>query len=548
MAELVLGPMLRYADASQATVWVETGQPCQVSVLGSSSTTFTVHGRHYALVHVDLDGLTPNPEYQVHLDDDLVWPDPALDLPASRIRTRQADDPVRISFGSCRITLPPDEDHSKTHGVDVLHALANRGMVDADALPDLIYLAGDQIYADEVVGSVASFVCVDSDEARPPKGEAADYEEYARLYRLAWSEPTLRWLLSTVPVVMGFDDHDVRDDWNTSQAWRDKSTSQPWWPRRIAGALGSVWVYQYIGNLHPDELSTDPLLQALQAHPGDSGKLLDDYALEADRHPRGHRWTFARDLGSTRLVVVDTRAGRVTEPSQRAMLDADEWDWLVDHATGGVDHLLIGSSLPYLLPVPLHDIEAWDEAVAGGAWGARWSRWGEYIRQNLDLEHWASFHRSFTALADHLTAVARGERGPAPRTILFLSGDVHYGYAAQADVDGAKSQVWQLVSSPMRNPLGGVMRFINVVAFWKPLTGVARLLRRKAGVPEPAWQWQVKRGPWWNNNLCTLTLQAGGAHVVWERSRNGETEAQDHLEELGQLDVTAVSLPTSTRL
>ena len=47
----------------------------------------------------------------------------------------------------------------------------------------------------------------------------ADFEEYTRLYREAWADPVVRWVLSTVPVSMIFDDHDVRDDWNTSAAW-----------------------------------------------------------------------------------------------------------------------------------------------------------------------------------------------------------------------------------------------------------------------------------------------------------------------------------------
>ena len=46
--------------------------------------------------------------------------------------------------------------------------------------------------------------------------ELKDYEEYAHLYRLAWSDPANRWLLSTLPSAMIFDDHDIRDDWNTS--------------------------------------------------------------------------------------------------------------------------------------------------------------------------------------------------------------------------------------------------------------------------------------------------------------------------------------------
>ena len=50
----------------------------------------------------------------------------------------------------------------------------------------------------------------------PPGETIADFEEYTRLYRESWSEPHIRWLLSTVPTAMIFDDHDIIDDWNTS--------------------------------------------------------------------------------------------------------------------------------------------------------------------------------------------------------------------------------------------------------------------------------------------------------------------------------------------
>ena len=39
------------------------------------------------------------------------------------------------------------------------------------------------------------------------------------LYREAWSQPSIRWLFSTIPSAMIFDDHDVHDDWNTSESW-----------------------------------------------------------------------------------------------------------------------------------------------------------------------------------------------------------------------------------------------------------------------------------------------------------------------------------------
>lgn len=57
MPQLVLGPVLRYVGKDDATVWVETDQPCVVEVLGHGERTFTVEGHHYGLVCVG--GLRP---------------------------------------------------------------------------------------------------------------------------------------------------------------------------------------------------------------------------------------------------------------------------------------------------------------------------------------------------------------------------------------------------------------------------------------------------------------------------------------------------------
>ena len=47
---LVLGPLLRYAGASDATVWVETDASCEVEVFvevsSHRSRTFEVEGHH----------------------------------------------------------------------------------------------------------------------------------------------------------------------------------------------------------------------------------------------------------------------------------------------------------------------------------------------------------------------------------------------------------------------------------------------------------------------------------------------------------------------
>ena len=98
----------------------------------------------------------------------------------------------------------------------------------------------------------------------PPGESIADFEEYTRLYRESWCEPYVRWLLSTVPTAMIFDDHDVHDDWNTSRTWVEEMRATGWWDERIVGGFASYWLYQHLGNLAPEHLAEDALYRALR--------------------------------------------------------------------------------------------------------------------------------------------------------------------------------------------------------------------------------------------------------------------------------------------
>jgi hypothetical protein len=68
MAELLLGPLLRYVGDTCAVVWVETDEACEVTVLGESRRTFHVEGHHYALVRVEGLNEGERYEYGVELD------------------------------------------------------------------------------------------------------------------------------------------------------------------------------------------------------------------------------------------------------------------------------------------------------------------------------------------------------------------------------------------------------------------------------------------------------------------------------------------------
>ena len=487
MSDLVLGPLVRYVDTTRACVWVETGASAEVTVMAGehrfTARTFAVHGHHYALLEIDGLGEGTHTPYTVEVDGRTVWPPADTSYPEPVLATLEPDKPLRLAFGSCRTSVGHDAHGNRTHGVDAMRAYALRmagithageddpdGSPDAMAWPDLLLFLGDQVYADETTQEMQEFIESRRSVDEEPGKELKDYEEYAHLYKLAWSDPANRWLLATLPSLMIFDDHDIRDDWNTSQAWKEQMEQTSWWHGRIVAGLASYWVYQHLGNMSPEERAEDPVWRLVRDHDGpdeaDVSDALDAFADRADQEPDSYRWSYARDLGSqARLVVVDSRAARVLDPKKRSLLDEGEFAWLDEQLRGDVDHLLIGTSLPYLLAPGLHYVEAFNEALARGAWGRRLETPGETIRQAVDLEHWAAFQDAFQRVARTVLEVSEGRRGRAPRTITFLSGDVHHSYVSEAFARGRArrtaqgSRILQAVCSPIRNPLARKWRF-----------------------------------------------------------------------------------------
>jgi PhoD-like phosphatase len=537
MARLIVGPLLRYVSETAATIWVETDRACEVSVLGHSQRTFTVEGHHYALVQ--LTGLRPGQayEYEVLLDGERAWPEPGGERQPCSIRTPLPESRLRVAFGSCRQSLPhtppytnPKEDHDHARGPDALYGYWDRiSRQPGDHRPDLLLLLGDQVYADETSPQMHEAIRARRDPKIQPSYGIRDFEEYTLLYREAWRDPAVRALLANVPTAMMFDDHDIHDDWNTSAEWVRQMRAKPWWQERIVGGLMSYWIYQHIGNLSPEDLAADELYNTVieVGRDGDAGGVLREFAERADRDPAdGVRWSYARDLGRTRLVMIDSRCGRVLSDDRRSMLDEAEWRWLDEHLAGGFDHLLLGTSLPFLLVPSIHLLEAWNERLAAGAWGRPGVLLGERIRQAIDLEHWAAFSESFNRLAHIIGEVAAGRRGHQPASIVLLSGDVHHAYLAEATFPGMKgvptvtpTPVYQAVCSPIRNVLERSVQRVNRLAKSRIGARIAELVASTTGarLPEEI-AWEITDGPWYDNQIATLEVEGRSAHLTVERA------------------------------
>jgi hypothetical protein len=518
---LVLGPLLRYAGETEATIWVETDQACQVEILGHQGRTFEVDGHHYGLVMIG--GLRPGSEheYQVALDGVVRWPEPGSEFGPSVLRTLDPDRPLRLEFGSCRIAeLPPPSRRRRRppdeHGPDALaaRAMGLRGQPPG-SWPDLLLLIGDQVYADETGPATRQFIEQRRDPSDPPGYQVADFTEYCFLYQEAWSEPSVRWLLSVVPTAMIFDDHDVHDDWNISSAWLREFRAKPWWQARMHGAYASYWIYQHLGNLSPAELAKDEVWRQVRQG-GDATAVLRDFAARATEHAEGIHWSFRRAFGKVRVVVIDSRGARVLDGT-RLMVSEAEWRWVTESVSGDWDHLVLATSLPLLLPRGIHHLEAWNEAVTGGAWGQRLARLGERVRQAADLEHWAAFGRSFADFEALLSGLAAGAHGQPPASVTVISGDIHHSYLAVVDLPG-QSAVYQAVCSPIHNVMPDRFRRAQQLISAGPGELASRALARLAGVKGPRLRWRITEGPWFYNMLCVLEFSGRKARLRMERA------------------------------
>jgi phosphodiesterase/alkaline phosphatase D-like protein len=556
---LVLGPVLRHVGETTAAVWVQLDRAATVTVLGASARTFEVRGHHYALVTVtDLDPDTVY-AYEVAVDGAVVWPPRVTPFPPSSLRTRGPASArrLRIVFGSCRYpkVAPFTEPRTAARlGIDALDAFAVDMLRRPRAeWPDALLLLGDQVYADELTPQNRRRIAGRRDRHPEwPDDEIVGFDEYVGLYRDSWSDPEVRWLLSCVPTGMIFDDHDVRDDWNTSAAWRAEMAEKPWWQARIRAALASYWVYQHLGNLPAEELAADPDFRAISSAEGDTWPLLAALADRADREvdgSKGVRFSYRWDIGTTRFIMIDSRNGRILDGGAHLMLGDEEFDWVetqVREDAEHVEHLVLGTSLPWLLPHAIGDLQS---VVSAAAARPGWrGRVGEALRQGADLEHWQAFRPSFDRLTRMITSVATGPGAPA--SVSVLSGDVHHSYAARVDLPGpgddpgrGASAVHQLTCSPVHNVVDWFVRPGFRLGWSRTIGRLTRAWVRRAGLPPVDVAWHKLAGPLFGNTIATLELDGPRAAVSFAQPRSAGSLAEVARLALTDGDRTGAAVP-----
>ena len=244
-------------------------------------------------------------------------------------------------------------------------------------------------------------------------------------------------------------------------------------------------------------------------------------AQAADREADGGRgalWSYRRDFGRARLLVIDSRCGRVLTEGARRMVGDREFSWIEAQVEDGdYDHLLVATSMPWLLPRALHDIEAGDEALCAGPAAARRPvsprRCGgpstSSTGQPSMIRSSASPSSSGASAAGSTAGVHRPRSACCRATCTTpTSSEAMFGQRVA-------SHVYQLTCSPFHNGIPLPMRFVFRIAWSRFADRLGGLLLRLCRAPKPSFGWRTVAGPFFGNHVPRSSSTAGRRSSRW---------------------------------
>jgi hypothetical protein len=275
----------------------------------------------------------------------------------------------------------------------------------------------------------------------------------------------IRRALANVATYLVFDDHDVTDDWNLCQLWKDQVYGNPLGRSVIRDGLTTFAITQGWGN-NPGAYDSGPGAEILAA----ASRLFPqtgtgpDLAAAADLdrlfglagEPPIMRWHYQIDGAAHRVIACDTRTrrgytGPVSPPIQ---LPDGERELQIPHgpAESGIEVVIVVLSQPLLDPVLLGELTQGLVARGVAAFGQVDNRMitkGDAKAmaglETLDYEGWGARPAEIPRLLDRLATYPR---------VVILSGDVHFsvslGLSFWRRAQGLVSVIGQLTSSAVQ--------------------------------------------------------------------------------------------------
>jgi hypothetical protein len=397
--------------------------------------------------------------------------------PAFRTFPAPGTSELRLAFGSCRkaeggVRGPIEK------GADVLSLYSLQLAKQKDRLnewPHLLLLLGDQIYADDVDGSVATVrgrvprrrvlspldapeTVLKRDRTKFPTYAGSQsfhctvFEDFAYAYITSWSSANVTKVLANIPTFMTFDDHEITDDWNITSSWFEQMMQSDWWVDAVTDGLVAYWMYQGWGNPLPRDGVRDQRIAILTNYAQTGRDALEELRarFRLDLTPGSSDYYYRIDV-SPPVLMLDTRHDRTfaVRPASDHRSENDEilsekqWSWLKSQLERE-GPVIMGMGVPFL------------QFLCGDWMTLRLARSpmfnsnddAEAYFRDIDVDWWTAFPASFLRLAKTMIG-----RGP----FVFLSGDVHYSYGIYGRYElpgycrNHNPLILHAVSSPLRN-------------------------------------------------------------------------------------------------
>ncbi|MEI6899945.1 MAG: hypothetical protein WCL00_08705 [Bacteroidota bacterium] len=356
-----------------------------------------------------------------------------------------------VVFGSCR--KPHDDGADAFVKIDELLKSSYR---DFSKRPTVLFLGGDQIYADDVeekdvlpavinLSKKLDIVEILPESTRPTvdipdrtytlnqmkfttdekKTHLLSLGEYIAMYGLVWngknwigmrstnvadfhqSLVAVRRVLANIPVYMIFDDHDVTDDWFITNKWKDEVLKTKNGSRVIANAMAAYFLFQGWGN-DSEKFAFSTIKSIIENHVNIGSNKKDPSPFDKYFLERSMIWEFNAPTNPISYFL-NTRTERDGWDFPPLLKSADSWNNLSIQVKN--------KNLPFLLvtPGPLVTFPGIDYAQEIAVKNNN--------QYKFDYESWFSNKYNYQLFFNYFQRQAISK-------VIILSGDVYYGFSA----------------------------------------------------------------------------------------------------------------------
>lgn len=444
--------------------------------------------------------------------------------PSFRILPHELTD-LRLAHASCRKPHGPGKD---------AFGILDEQLADSLERFDVLFLTGDQIYADDVhpmllngihhVARLLTDSCdLELDQLKSIYGDGMigghrdklvkahasftsthsdchliTFMEFVSMYLLVWSDslweyipqtndladfretlPAVRRVLANTATYMIFDDHEITDDWNRTGAWLTSMSDSALGPRIVTNGLGAYNFFQHWGNV-PErftegstELKLLKLTESWTERVITDDKSMASYWAESLNVKVGDLQTLL-DWSYTKEYS-GYRVVAVDSRTRREYPSETSPPGLM--STSDIERLLYVDTrdkkpMILLSAAPVLGLTLLEGIQTAAEQLA--NKYGEHsLGDSLDLEAWSHHAPTHYYL---LQTLWRHER------VVVLSGDVHYAFGSTLVNNESDSRIVNFVSSSTKNQFFSKSILSHLQSVYLSAEGGASLEGKNEGV------------------------------------------------------------------